>query len=460
LRSIVLFPLLSAWGAACVPAGAGREAQTNLEILTSNGTKAHIMPKKGSQFTQTAAPSGAHLQYFGGPVLSNAHVVQVLYGSGTYISQVTGPNMGNFYGQVLNSPYVDWLSEYNTGSQTIGRGTYGGQVQITPSSANSGSSLSDSQIQSELNAQISAGHLPLPNDNTVYMVNFPAGSSINLQGTPSCQAGGFCAYHSTFTHGSQDVFYGVLPDMSPGSGCDQGCGSNSATFDNQSEVASHEMVEAITDCAIGLATGQGAPMAWYDPNNGEIGDICGGQGGSIVGSDGVTYAVQAEFSNSENNCIVTNPNVSVDAGVPDTGIHPDATAQPDAGGGSCSHPTCSTGSHLTSGCDPCVTQICTQDSYCCSTLWDNVCVGEVSSICGQSCGGGGPDAGLPDTGVSSDAGTGGACSHPICTTGKKLTKSCNSCANEICTADPYCCAIKWDSVCVGEVGSICGQPCS
>src|ERR1700739_4849805 len=37
-----------------------------------------------------AAPAGAHLSYFGGPVISNAHVVEVLYGSGSYNSQVAG----------------------------------------------------------------------------------------------------------------------------------------------------------------------------------------------------------------------------------------------------------------------------------------------------------------------------------------------------------------------------------
>src|SRR6516225_4076180 len=32
-----------------------------------------------------AAPAGAHLTYFGGPVISNVHLVEVLYGSGAYL---------------------------------------------------------------------------------------------------------------------------------------------------------------------------------------------------------------------------------------------------------------------------------------------------------------------------------------------------------------------------------------
>ncbi len=62
-------------------------------------------------------------------------------------------------------------------------------------------------------------------------------------------------------------------------------------------------------------------------------------------------------------------------------------ATPDdlAMGSSCAHPICTAGTALVSGCDPCVTKICLKDSYCCSTKWSSICVGEVQSICGQSC---------------------------------------------------------------------------
>jgi 3',5'-cyclic AMP phosphodiesterase CpdA len=46
-----------------------------------------------------------------------------------------------------------------------------------------------------------------------------------------------------------------------------------------------------------------------------------------------------------------------------------------------------TGAKLTKSCDPCVTKICAKDSYCCNTAWSSICVDEVSSICGQTCGG-------------------------------------------------------------------------
>ncbi|KAJ3277555.1 hypothetical protein HDU79_002397, partial [Rhizoclosmatium sp. JEL0117] len=51
----------------------------------------------------------------------------------------------------------------------------------------------------------------------------------------------------------------------------------------------------------------------------------------------------------------------------------------------CAHSKCVTGVALRSSCDSCVGQIIAQDSYCGSTSWDSVCVGEVKSICGITC---------------------------------------------------------------------------
>ena len=108
-------------------------------------------------------------------------------------------------------------------------------------------------------------------------------SSINLGqgGSNSCVAGGFCAYHGTFKRNGQNVFYGVMPHMSSGSGCDSGCGA-STPLNNQTSVASHELIEAVTDPAVGLANVYGPPLAWHNKTYGEIGDICNAQQSSII----------------------------------------------------------------------------------------------------------------------------------------------------------------------------------
>jgi hypothetical protein len=281
-----------------------------------------------------AAPAGAHLTYFGGPIISNTQVVQVLYGSGSYNSQVAGttsPTMGNFYGDILggNSGMNTLLQQYNTNisggtGQVFGNGTFGGLFQIVPAAANNGSTITDTQIQSELLSQITAGHLPAPtsdaagNPNTLYMIFFPPGKTISQGGSNSCQAGGFCAYHGTTSSlfGGKHVLYGVMPDMQAGSGCSTGCGTSSV-FGNYTSVTSHELVEAMTDPDVGLATTFGPPLGWYDMTNGEIGDICNGQQGSYV-ANGTTYVIQLEFSNSASNCVLppagsATPNFSLSA---------------------------------------------------------------------------------------------------------------------------------------------------
>src|SRR5579859_6827244 len=276
-----------------------------------------------------AAPAGAHLSYFGGPVVSNVHIVQVLWGNGSYLPQVSStstPSIASFYSDITSSGFITLLSQYNTPAsggtnQTIGNGTFDGQFTIIPSV--SGSTVDDTQIQSELLAQINAGHLPSPmldaagNVNTVYMFFFPPGITITQGGSSSCVSGGFCAYHGTTssTFNGNNILYGVHPDMQAGSGCDVGCGSSS-TFNNYTSVASHELAEAMTDADVGIATTFSAPLAWYDMNNGEIGDICNAQQGSYA-ANGTTYTIQLEFSNSANDCVLppatATPNFSLSA---------------------------------------------------------------------------------------------------------------------------------------------------
>jgi hypothetical protein len=282
-----------------------------------------------------AAPAGAHLSYFGGPIISNVQVIQVLYGSGSYNSQVAGstsPTMGQFYGDITgsNSGLMSLLQQYNTNisggtGQVFGFGTFGGLFQIVPAAGNNGSTITDTQIQSELLAQINGGHLPAPvndslgNPNTLYMIFFPPGKTISQGGSNSCVAGGFCAYHGTTssTLNSKHVLYGVMPDMQAGSGCSTGCGS-STVFGNYTSVTSHELTEALTDADVGIATTFAAPLAWYDQTNGEIGDICNGQQGNYT-ANGTTYVIQLEFSNSANNCVLPpaagggTPNFSLSA---------------------------------------------------------------------------------------------------------------------------------------------------
>src|SRR5207302_1041006 len=181
------------------------------------------------------------------------------------------------------------------------------------------------------------------NVNTYYAIFFPHGKTISQGGSSSCVSGGFCAYHGTLTRNSQHLYYGVHPDMQSGSGCDTGCG-NGTPFGNYCSVASHELIEAVTDAEVGLATTSAPPLAWYDNTNGEIGDICNAQQGTVVGSDGVTYTVQAEFSNALNNCIVQKAAASNDFSI---GASPNSLSLAAGGSGTSTISTATTSGSAT-----------------------------------------------------------------------------------------------------------------
>jgi hypothetical protein len=250
---------------------------------------------------------GGNLVYYGGPVLAHTKVVVVLWGA---VDPEVASRLSPFYRAALYSSYYDWLSEYDTtvkavdGSpgtgQQIRRGSFAGAVHIAPRANHA--QLTDAQIQKELAAQVRAGKLPRPDADTVFMLHFPPGLQISLDGTGSCESGGFCGYHNAFRVRGQRIAYAVLPDMGAGSGCDTGCGSGSAV-DRVTAVASHELTEATTDPEVGLTQQLAAPLAWYDPARGEIGDLCNGKTGKLRVS-GATFVVQKEWSNAARACVL------------------------------------------------------------------------------------------------------------------------------------------------------------
>jgi hypothetical protein len=51
----------------------------------------------------------------------------------------------------------------------------------------------------------------------------------------------------------------------------------------------------------------------------------------------------------------------------------------------CGHDVCQTGAALVDTCDSCVSTICDNDTFCCSSSWDSDCVGHVQGHCGMRC---------------------------------------------------------------------------
>jgi hypothetical protein len=334
-------------GARIMPMHFGGEAE-----VEAAKAKLREIKEKHSVF----GPS-TRLQYFGGPIVANVEVVIVDWTSA--VDPIVQGILPGFYTAVTGtgSPYFSWLTEYSTtcafgppgcnssegllgasdglpgSNQTLGFGTYkgsgsgpGGVYIISP--GNTSTSLQDSDIATELGNQITAGSLPQPtldasgNVNTVYMIDFPNGYTeyVDSGGMLVESCVGFCGYHSTMIYDSLVVPYGVLPDESAASPCHAGCGPSKEYYDNSTSVHSHELVESITDTAVGIAGGEGVgrPLAWYDPGTamgdmgGEAADLCDAIESQVTfdaGADGgsVTYTVQQIWSDQNDTCMAIPP---------------------------------------------------------------------------------------------------------------------------------------------------------
>jgi len=328
-------------GAAIKELNRAPQSQTAVVDPAQSQHLIHIVPFGRTTSGTTSglksqAPIGAHLTYFGGPVISNIQVVAVFWGPNVALAITTNGGIDQFYTDITTSRYFDLLTEYttagitgangtSTSNQTIGHGTFGGKFTINPSVCPGPAvcTVSDAQIQAEITNQINSHVLPAPQIdahgiiNTYYAVYFPPGVTIRLDPTTtSCVSGGFCAYHSNT--GSL-IPYGVMQDFSTG-GCSLGCGGG-GTLRIATGVSSHEMAEAITDAEVGSVTVFGPPLGWYDnpPNLGEIADLCD-PASATVNAGSSSYTVEPLFSNLQNDCVVAPPVFNMPA--PAAGVGP------------------------------------------------------------------------------------------------------------------------------------------
>jgi hypothetical protein len=89
------------------------------------------------------------------------------------------------------------------------------------------------------------------------------------------------------------------------------------------------------------------------------------------------------------------------------------------------------------GCDDelCCLSVCIVDSFCCTTSWDATCVAFAIEVCGAC---GNPGA--------------GACFVP------HASPHCEDelCCDAVCALDPFCCESEWDELCAQEAAATCG----
>ncbi|HUO10334.1 MAG TPA: hypothetical protein VM008_18655 [Phycisphaerae bacterium] len=226
-----------------------------------------------------AVPAGAHLTYYGGPLLTGVQVCTIFWGKKwpSASGQLMANKINGFFKAILVSPLMTQLGEYSVPGKTIGTGALVSSKTITANAPVG--SVTDTTIRVTLKKWIAANAVPKPTKNSLYFIYLDPGIASIMGGSKSCQS--YCGYHDNV--GS--IYYAVMPYPT----C-SGCLGGMNAFDALTGTSSHELCEAITDPVPG--------KGWYDQVNGEIGDICAWNFKQVAG-----YNVQLEWSNQQDKCV-------------------------------------------------------------------------------------------------------------------------------------------------------------
>jgi hypothetical protein len=219
---------------------------------------------------------------------NNTQYYQIIGAAATFIQNAAGVNLASGLAgfTVDNAPYP----------------ASGCSDAATP-----GNCITDAQIQAEIHGVIALkGWTGGPNKLFLLYTSSGEGSCIDSAGT-SCAYTQYCAYHS-FIPTSPPIIYANMPfgNLSVCQVAGTPSPNGNAVADAVTDVASHEITEAITDPLLN---------AWFDSSGNEIGDICNfnyganGWDGGLANQqwNGHFYEVQREFDDHAGGCVQLGP---------------------------------------------------------------------------------------------------------------------------------------------------------
>jgi hypothetical protein len=245
--------------------------------------------------------------YHGGPVIKSPQVRTSFWGAlwSDAAHQARAQRLNQFHQDLLQSGFMNVLSQYGVGQGAGKAGTFAGSSFIS----NVPATLTDPLIRSTIQSAIDRGTLPEPGNPSnmalvIYLdetigINDPADQLVLCESANDNAFG----YHDFFTTTAGNKFYyAVIPGLSdtclqqscPGN--DAGCSLHlaEAQEQRQTQVASHEFAEMTTDPELN---------AWVDSANGENGDICNGESATITAGAN-TWTVQRTYSKTDD--VATN----------------------------------------------------------------------------------------------------------------------------------------------------------
>ncbi|KAJ3287424.1 hypothetical protein HDU79_005708 [Rhizoclosmatium sp. JEL0117] len=247
-------------------------------------------------FAESTTP--VHYDYSGGRLLVNAEITPIWYN----VTKELQDDLVNYYKVISASSWMDIFTEYNSPTQTIGKGkvlspvTYKGEIL---------NALDDFIDIREIIRQMVRDGTITPNKNSYYAFHVSPYTNVTLYDSTVCYSnvGAYhgCAYSADVSL-LDCVPYGVVPS----------CLSDDQpnTADSVAHAASHEFAESVTDADPGTGW-----MATIDGAGGiELADYCGGDNipqddayGFVKDVNGRDWPVSGLWSGADQRCVVGTP---------------------------------------------------------------------------------------------------------------------------------------------------------
>lgn len=220
------------------------------------------MPPPDATFRVGPHPTLPQLPNVGGPVLKSPQLVLI-----TYVDDANRTTLEAHAHWMMSS---EWLATVGA-EYGVGKGTVLKLVEL-PNQAPT--RIDDAEIKAMLASDIQNGTLPRPADGTfadvVYMILFPAGSTVTQAGAASCEA--FDGYHDEASQDGLDFAYSVVANCARAGG-----GGPITPLQEEEETITHELIEAATDPFAELRPGFAYPPTSKSPwlfTDGEVADLC------------------------------------------------------------------------------------------------------------------------------------------------------------------------------------------
>lgn len=210
------------------------------------------------------------ITYHGGNLLAHVEVQALYLGSdwssnSTYNQQTR--TLDGFLKNLVAGSYMDMLA---TAGYNVGRGS-ADVGKIAPLHIDNRSALADSTIQADLQTFITNGNLKAPDANRLYVV-FVEDNVLVRTSEGLISRTDFLGYHGAFAGRDAagnlaDIRYAVV--AYPGGNISNAAVSGLSALNDLTEVASHEIAEAVTDPDVNYAA-----LGWYDDaQNDEVADV-------------------------------------------------------------------------------------------------------------------------------------------------------------------------------------------